>query len=312
MNKIKVSACIITYNHEKFIRECLEGVINQNVDFEFEIVIGEDNSSDKTRDICIEYVERYPNLIKFFPRDENLGMMGNWLKTIQNCQGSLIALCEGDDYWTDPLKLQKQVDFLENNKDYSVCWTKFNKVDSFGKVVEKDLPMFNQLQADVTVDNFFENYRTWTLTCVFKASVLDKYNLLKFKYLKDNTIFFASINDSKGKVLDFNSGCYRIHESGVWSSSSNLNRYLNDFHNYNEIKNKIVYSHSLDYIVKRNLIDAVRNLIGSENCKAVSINIFNSIFFSALTQLSFSNKMRFLKWYLIKLLNIDKKKIKEH
>jgi len=133
MSKIKVSACIITYNHEGFIRECLEGAVNQKVNFEYEIVIGEDNSSDSTKQICIEYAEKYPNLIKFFAREKNLGMIGNWINTIKNCKGKYIALCEGDDYWTDPLKIQKQVEFFEANPYFGLCKRSFLRfqIDEF-------------------------------------------------------------------------------------------------------------------------------------------------------------------------------------
>lgn len=119
---MKVSACIITYNHEKYIRECLEGAINQIIDYEYEIVISDDKSSDNTLQICLEYASKYPNLIRILPSEFNLGMIGNWIKSISNCKGKYIALCEGDDYWTDPLKLKKQVDFLEENGGYVACY----------------------------------------------------------------------------------------------------------------------------------------------------------------------------------------------
>lgn len=121
MQNIKVSACIITYNHEDFLAECIESAINQKVNFDYEIIIGEDKSTDSTREICMKYANLYPNLIKYHPREHNLGMIGNWMATINECTGKYIAICEGDDYWTDPFKLQKQVDFLEDNPEYNIC-----------------------------------------------------------------------------------------------------------------------------------------------------------------------------------------------
>lgn len=123
---IKVSACLITYNHEAFITECIEGALCQNLDYGYEIVIGDDCSSDRTSEICQSYALKYPDKIKYYRREQNLGMIGNWLATIKQCQGKYIALCEGDDYWTDPLKLQKQVDFLEKNEDYTLCFHEVN------------------------------------------------------------------------------------------------------------------------------------------------------------------------------------------
>ena len=136
MNKPKVSACLITYNQENFIRECLEGAISQIVNFDYEIVIGNDCSSDNTEKICLEYSTKYPNLIKYTKRSNNLGMIGNWIETISECSGNYIALCEGDDYWTDPYKLQKQVDFLEANPDYVLSFHKVKILQPNGELVE--------------------------------------------------------------------------------------------------------------------------------------------------------------------------------
>lgn len=123
-HNLLVSACIITYNQEKYIRQCLEGAINQKVDFDYEIIIGEDKSTDATLAICSEYAAKYPHLVKLINRSKNLGVAGNWAETIQACSGKYIALCEGDDYWTDMNKLQKQVHFLEANPGYTICFHK--------------------------------------------------------------------------------------------------------------------------------------------------------------------------------------------
>jgi glycosyltransferase involved in cell wall biosynthesis len=122
MNKEpKVSVCIITYNQERYIKDCLEGVLMQITD-DYEIVIGDDCSTDNTSAICQEYQNKYPDLIKYYRREKNLGMIGNWIQTIKDCLGEYIALCEGDDYWTDPHKLQKQVDLLEANPNLMGCF----------------------------------------------------------------------------------------------------------------------------------------------------------------------------------------------
>lgn len=303
-----VSVCMITYGHENYIEEAINGVLMQECDFEIELILANDCSPDKTDEVIQHILKTHPrtSIIKYIKHEKNIGMSPNFIFAMEQCKGKYIALCEGDDYWTDPLKLQKQVDFLDVNLDHSICWTKFDKVDYLGNLIDKNMPKFDNLLADVTIDNFFENYRTWTLTSVFQASVLKKYNFTKFKYSKDNTLFFAAINHSKGRVLDFNSACYRIHDSGAWSSSTNLNRYIADFYNYNEIKNKIVHTTSLDYIIKRNLNDIVHSVIGYEKCKLASITIFNEFFFAVLLKLPIVTKMRFLKWYLIKFWETHK------
>lgn len=125
----KVSVCVPTYNHEKYIRQTLDGALMQKTDFEFEIVIGDDASTDNNQQIIQEYVDKYPNIFQAFLHTKNqgpkepkeFGGRNNVLGLLKACKGDYVALCEGDDYWTNPLKLQKQVDFMEVNLDYSIC-----------------------------------------------------------------------------------------------------------------------------------------------------------------------------------------------
>lgn len=113
-----VSVCSIAYNQEAFLRETLNSILSQNTSFPYEIVIGEDCSTDNTRKICIEYQQKYPAKIRLLLPQKNVGMIPNFFNSIKSCRGKYIAFCEGDDYWTDPHKLQKQVDFLESNSTY--------------------------------------------------------------------------------------------------------------------------------------------------------------------------------------------------
>jgi glycosyltransferase involved in cell wall biosynthesis len=119
---IKVSVAMITYNHERFIAQAIESVLMQETHFPVELVIGEDCSTDNTRAIVQDYGARYPERIRLLLPENNLGVMPNFIATIKACQGRYVALCEGDDYWTDPCKLQKQIDFLEERSDYSACF----------------------------------------------------------------------------------------------------------------------------------------------------------------------------------------------
>ena len=126
-----VSVSVPTYQHGKYIRECLESIVNQETDFLYEVIVGEDGSKDETRDICIEFADRYPDKIRLFLRDRELSQYyedgkfitrfnGIWNR--MSARGKYIAMCEGDDYWTDPYKLQKQIDFLEDNPNISLSF----------------------------------------------------------------------------------------------------------------------------------------------------------------------------------------------
>lgn len=140
-----VSCRVSTYQHAPYIRQCLDGILMQKTVFPFEIVIGEDESTDGTREICIEYANKYPDLIRLFlhKRANNIlvdgkptaKFQGNY--TIYHLRGKYHALCEGDDYWIDPYKLQKQVDFLNENPDYGAVFTKAKILLEPGNILKK-------------------------------------------------------------------------------------------------------------------------------------------------------------------------------
>ena len=110
-----VSVRSSVYNHAPYIRECIEGVLMQKTDFPFEYIIGEDFSTDGTREIVMEYAEKYPHIIRVLTADQNVGGKANGVRCIRSCRGKYIAICEGDDCWTDPGKLKRQVALLEEN-----------------------------------------------------------------------------------------------------------------------------------------------------------------------------------------------------
>ncbi|MDP2905336.1 MAG: glycosyltransferase [Candidatus Omnitrophota bacterium] len=122
----KVNVLMITYNQEQYIGQAIESVLAQRVNFTYELVIGEDCSTDGTREICRTYHERYPEKIRLLRRGKNLGMMPNFFQTLAECKGEYIAILEGDDYWTDPYKLQKQIDFMVSDTD---CTLVFHSVE---------------------------------------------------------------------------------------------------------------------------------------------------------------------------------------
>jgi glycosyltransferase involved in cell wall biosynthesis len=121
MDQPLVSVHIITYNQASYIADALEGALRQQTDFGVEIVVGEDCSTDGTREIVLDYERRYPERIRVITSERNVGIHANSLRTGAACRGKYLAFCEGDDYWTDPHKLQKQVDFLETHPGYSLC-----------------------------------------------------------------------------------------------------------------------------------------------------------------------------------------------
>ncbi len=168
-----VSIAITAYNVEPFISEAIESALKQQVDFTFEIVIGEDCSTDQTRKICIAYQQQYPNLIKLILNNKNLGLTSNWVNTLNNCKGKYIALLDGDDYWTDPHKLKKQVNFLENHPHYSACAHQTLKIYT-NKENHNELFGINK---DITynLDDTLSHRKFHTPSVVFRRSIWIKY-----------------------------------------------------------------------------------------------------------------------------------------
>lgn len=126
---MKLSVCIIVYNCEDFIAQTLDGVLAQRTNFDFEVVVGEDCSTDSSGRIIADYQKRYPNLIRPIFRDKNLGMVRNFAETVRACQGRYIAMLDGDDFWNSPLKLQKQADFLDSHPECSGCYHNVHVLD---------------------------------------------------------------------------------------------------------------------------------------------------------------------------------------
>ena len=133
---MKVSVEIITYNHEKFIARAIDSVLMQKVNFDYEIVIGDDHSTDNTRTILADYKQRYPDIINLQLNERNYGGTRNAMKTFKACRGEYVAALEGDDYWTDPMKLQIQADLLDADEDVVMCFHNAEVIyeDGTGKV----------------------------------------------------------------------------------------------------------------------------------------------------------------------------------
>lgn len=129
IDKPLVSVHMVTYNHEPYIAQALEGVLQQKTSFPFELVIGEDCSTDGTREIVFDYQKKYPDIIRVITSDKNVGACKNSLRTEKACRGKYIAYCEGDDYWHHPQKLQKQVDYLENHPECGLVCSEFDLYD---------------------------------------------------------------------------------------------------------------------------------------------------------------------------------------
>lgn len=217
-----VSICMSTYRHERFIRQAIEGVMMQQTTFPIQLVIGEDYSDDRTRLVCEEMAERYGEKIKLLPSDRNYGQNHNLARTVKACTGKYIALCEGDDYWTDPHKLQRQVTFLESHPNCVMCFHPINIVDQDGQVLEAQQPTE---QLVFYKGNDFFHISVPTLSLVFRNCL--RYFPDEFYEIKSTDAFMVGMlaGFGNGAKLDFVGGCYRKHDGGLYNRLSTLEKY---------------------------------------------------------------------------------------
>lgn len=221
-----VSICMITYGHEKFIEEAINGVLMQKCNFKIELILSNDCSPDKTHEVVQRIVNNDPKafLIRYFRKKKNIGLMPNFINTLEFCKGKYIALCDGDDYWTDPLKLQKQVDFLETNPDYVIHSGNAVQLSSDPAINLKTL-LKETTDTSFVLTDFLSNNNLITCTLMYRN--------VGFQFPKDfNKVpfgdwFISVILMNKTGLKAYRStevfSAYRIHDAGVMGSLNEIN-----------------------------------------------------------------------------------------
>lgn len=268
---MKVSVCMITYNHEKYISQAIESVLMQKTNFYFELIVGDDFSLDNTQNIINKIHLQYPDKIVPILRKKNIGMMPNFIDVLQNAKGKYIAILEGDDYWTDPHKLQKQVDFLEANPDYVISYTDYSQTVEGSGVFTERKNLYHK--ETLGINDLLEHNYISTLTCVFRNNLFKEFPK-EFYDLKVGDWPLHMLNAKHGKIKyhkGWVSGVYRIHGGGVWSGQHKLTKYIAYAEVYEffrtmlekkyheKIKRKIIdyyYSAASAYLEQKNRKDA--------------------------------------------------------
>jgi glycosyltransferase involved in cell wall biosynthesis len=222
-----VSVCVQTYQHANFISDCLEGILKQETDFPFEILLGEDSSTDGTREICLDYASRYPDRIRLFLHDRKNNIMinnrpssrFNFLYNLYNSRGEYIAICEGDDYWTDPLKLKKQIRIIKSI-DCVATFSNALVVDQEDAFLKK----FHNGRKSGIVDkrdvilNGGSIFPTATLLFRKEAIQLDKF----IRYMKipggDTLLIYLLLFHGSIYYMEEILCCYRVWSGGLYGS----------------------------------------------------------------------------------------------
>ena len=207
---------MITYGHEKYIKEAIKGVFIQRTSFSVELIIANDCSPDHTDEVVHKFLKNTPSniTVKYSRHDENKGMNENFLWALEQASGKYIALCEGDDYWTDPLKLQKQVDFLEENEEYVIHSGKAQilKDNKLGKTIGDPLS-----KKTYDIADFYTKNNLVTCTAMFRniSISLSNFEGLVFGDWKLYTLLLSQKSGNLAYVADVIYSVYRIHEGGV-------------------------------------------------------------------------------------------------
>jgi len=190
----EVSICTITYNHEDYIGDAIEGLLMQKTDFPFEILVDDDCSTDKTREIIAGYAKRYPNIIKATMREENIGSMENFFANIAKAKGRYVALCEGDDFWIDPLKLQKQIEIFRGDDEISLVFDNA-RIDYYSdnNILERQYNFHDNIESGYVNPKELHQFKRVTATAgvVFKnVNVFEFFNVIKdFTRIGDTPTF---------------------------------------------------------------------------------------------------------------------------
>lgn len=211
---------MITYNHAKYVRQAIDSVFDQAADFPIQLVVGDDASSDETQKHVASYAST--SSVQYVPilRSKNLGMLPNFVDTLGRCEGEYIALLEGDDYWSDRSKLQKQVDFLDANPDFSICFHPVKIQTEDGAIKSDDGQTLRDVSDiyDLARGNFMH-----TCSVVFRARLFESFPASFFKSTVGD-YFLHMLNAQYGKIkrLPDLMGVYRVHSGGVWSMQPNM------------------------------------------------------------------------------------------
>ena len=244
----------------------------QKTSFNYEIVIGDDCSSDNTRKILTNYKNKYPDKIKLMLNKKNVGATKNFYQTYKACTGKYIAILEGDDYWIDPYKIKKQSEYLDDNPDFSMCFTNCNAVNENNDIIKTDFVPENKKKT-LTQEDLIPSYCPSTLTVMFKNNLLMTFPKEYFNVVNADFFIFIMLTDyGNAGYIDEITSNYRIHSQGIWSKCNE------EFHISNNIR------------TFKNIFARYKAKYGS-----LLINLLNNLFLDLINYYKVNNKIKYYK-----------------
>lgn len=242
MEKAKVTVVTTTYNHEKYIEKCIKGIVSQKTKFKFELVISDDCSTDNTRKIIKKYQKLYPDIVKPIFREKNLGAMDNFIATLNEVHSEYVALCDGDDEWTDEKKLQLQADYLDKHKDYSIVFHTTRIIFEDGSRPNINHPI--NIKNKLTLQSLFKENMIPANTVMYRWIYQKKDSLINDfpKDIVPGDYYIHLMHAKKGKIyyMDRVMSNYIRQPSGMWYLNSRPDK-QNEFYNIYGEKNLNFY-----------------------------------------------------------------------
>lgn len=271
-----LSVRLMTYNHAKYITQCLNSIEQQQTSFPFEVIIGDDFSTDNNIALIQQFIASSTNKnIKYILLDrkkgdeydinrQKKGRLYNFLNIINHCKGKYIALIDGDDYWTDSYKLQKQVDFLETNPEFNICFTKSNMLKK-NKLELHPIPNISK-EGIYTYDDLLTHYNFITTTSLMYRNVIIIPEWFCELPYGDLGLYGIISQNSKLKCLPDITTIYRIHEDGFWSKSNTIEKTLKTIQ-FNKLISRILNRKQKKIIQKKqtNLINYISYQLHKKN-----------------------------------------------
>ena len=243
----KVSVVIITYNQEKYIAQAIESIVCQKTTFPFEVIIAEDCSTDSTRNVCVDYQKRYPNLIRLLLHEKNLGLIGNYKSALKECKGEYIAECGGDDFWCDEYKLQKHVDYMDQHDDVVVTYHDAKIVDADAKMLQTSFLPENR-KINFSSDQLKKALLLLPQTMCFRNIVVKEVEKTLSPYVYNEDLFVTSILGNYGigaYLSNINNTAYRILNNSIWMGQTSVKKTMMAIGSNAELRN--YYKRKKDY-----------------------------------------------------------------
>lgn len=304
-DQIIVSILCTAYNHEPYIRQCLDGFVMQKANFRFEAIVHEDASTDGTASIIREYAEKYPDIIVPIYQTENQYRKTNIYNTYlyPKAKGKYIAICEGDDYWTDPYKLQKQVDFLEANPEYSMCFA--NAIEHWEDGSKEDRCFSNVENRDYTGVEIYKEWKVPTATVLFRTEIASSRRYKEVttnkKFIFGDIVWFLTCAEF-GKLRGMSDvvSVYRKHENSVTGKNSiSLERSIQFAYHQRELGLVFGKDKAILDISKRNTCSAFVYIF----FKYIQKKKNGVVFFRESLSISSSYTIKYLLKYLLRYFN---------